>query len=316
MLESRFEGGSGDVNRFRPNDSVMRIDYLHEFVVTANTRSFGHAAKSLFMSPSALSKHIAQIESELDIKLFDRDRHHIELTREGKAFLEGAKQVLAAYDNAMSMVEAARRSVDQVLTIGFMRRATNFEAAALKRAIIRTSPRVEVQLLAFEYPDLLNNLFQRIIDVAVVMNVDPMLASSCQSCDLCVSKRCLAVKSSHKWAKLDSISSQQIPEEPLVLPDPVNEPDTFRRITSLVPGYKTAPAISYYRDIDSLILSVSDGDGVAVMPEIIKPHLDQGIALIPISDVDTSFTVSALCMKDADERIASTVQLGLQAYER
>ena len=52
------------------------------------------------------------------------------------------------------------------------------------------------------------------------------------------------------------------------------------------------------------------------MPEIIKPHLDQGIALIPISDVDTSFTVSALWMKDVDERIASTVQLGLQAYER
>lgn len=290
----------------------MQIEHLREFIVTANMSSFGLAAKALFVSPSTVSKHISQMEQELGVKLFVRERTRVDLTDAGAAFLDGAKRIMAAYENALSMIEATKQPYDQLITVGFMRRATNAQAAALKKRLRRQNPRLEVQLLAFEYPVLLESLFQRIVDVAIVMNVDPMLAGSCKSHMLTMGTRCLAVNSKHKWAKRDCITTDLICTEPLILPNPSTEPDTFRRITELLPEYKSAPNISYYRDIDSLILAVAGGDGVAIIPQIAEPYLDEGLVLLPIEDVDTSYAVSALWMNDLDGKTESFLLSALE----
>ena len=48
----------------------MRIEYLQECIDLAKTLSFTQTAKNFYLTQSVLSKHIAQLETELGVTLF------------------------------------------------------------------------------------------------------------------------------------------------------------------------------------------------------------------------------------------------------
>lgn len=71
----------------------MDIDYIHEFVVLADTGNYMEAADKLFLTQSSLTRHIQKLESDLGVTLFDRSTRHIELNKYGKLFLPYAEQI-------------------------------------------------------------------------------------------------------------------------------------------------------------------------------------------------------------------------------
>ncbi|MFW2373606.1 MAG: LysR family transcriptional regulator [Gammaproteobacteria bacterium] len=78
----------------------MDIGLLKAFIEVHRTRHFGNAAKNLFISQSAISARIRQLENELGIRLFTRDRNNIELTPAGKKFLNYAENLLNTWYRA------------------------------------------------------------------------------------------------------------------------------------------------------------------------------------------------------------------------
>ncbi|GAA0397464.1 LysR family transcriptional regulator [Streptomyces luteireticuli] len=77
----------------------MEIFHLRYFVAVAENLSFSRAARQLHMATSPLSQRIRDLERELGQRLFDRDSHHVALTRAGAALLPVAKDVLGRFDD-------------------------------------------------------------------------------------------------------------------------------------------------------------------------------------------------------------------------
>lgn len=75
----------------------MNLNYLKEFVVLASHNKLSSAARALFISPSALSQHIAALEKELGCELFSRS-NGFSLTKKGENALEHAQNILFSYD--------------------------------------------------------------------------------------------------------------------------------------------------------------------------------------------------------------------------
>ncbi|WP_281719146.1 LysR family transcriptional regulator, partial [Pandoraea apista] len=65
-----------------------------------NCRRFSAAARALHMTPSAVSKLIARLESRLGARLFNRSTRRLQLTPEGTSFHERALRVLADIEAA------------------------------------------------------------------------------------------------------------------------------------------------------------------------------------------------------------------------
>ena len=86
----------------------MRIEYLRYFTILAHEGSFYRATKSVFLSQQGLNKAISSLESELDVKLVDRSRNGIRLTKGGEIFLAHAKKMLADYDAMLEDILDAR----------------------------------------------------------------------------------------------------------------------------------------------------------------------------------------------------------------
>ena len=73
---------------------MIEIKHLHTISILAETHSVNAAAERLFMTQSALSHQIKQLEYALDLKLFERKTNPIQFTSAGKTLLKTAQEVL------------------------------------------------------------------------------------------------------------------------------------------------------------------------------------------------------------------------------
>lgn len=76
----------------------MDIKQLKQFVHLAETLHFGRASEASYISPSALSRSIKQLEEEVGTDLFERDNRSVSLTAEGRIFLDYARDSLGQWD--------------------------------------------------------------------------------------------------------------------------------------------------------------------------------------------------------------------------
>ncbi len=76
----------------------MDTRQLGHFLQLAETLHFGRASEAVHVSPSALSRTIRQLEQELGVSLFDRDRRRVELTAEGRRCRDWAREMLESLE--------------------------------------------------------------------------------------------------------------------------------------------------------------------------------------------------------------------------
>lgn len=73
---------------------------MNVFVKVVEQGSFARAAERMDLSTSAVSRHVAELESHLDTRLLNRTTRRISLTESGQAFYERTLQLLADLEEA------------------------------------------------------------------------------------------------------------------------------------------------------------------------------------------------------------------------
>jgi DNA-binding transcriptional LysR family regulator len=77
-----------------------RLDAMRIFVAVATLGSFAEAARQRRLSPSVVTRSIAQLEDELGLVLLSRTTRSVRLTERGRIYLESCQQILADIDDA------------------------------------------------------------------------------------------------------------------------------------------------------------------------------------------------------------------------
>jgi len=73
---------------------MIEYEAHHQFIELARTLHFGRAARACHISPSALSRSVQRLESQLGEQLFEREHHKVTLTPAGEQFRRHALAVL------------------------------------------------------------------------------------------------------------------------------------------------------------------------------------------------------------------------------
>ncbi|MDQ5897728.1 MAG: hypothetical protein QG612_1814, partial [Pseudomonadota bacterium] len=135
---------------------LFDTDRLTVFVTVMALGSFSAAARRLGRVPSAVSMTIAQIEAELGMRLFDRQRREPQPTAHAHALLPQARRLLDELRQLDSHVRALGRGLETALTLAVVPEllaATPWTCALA--ALARTHPLLEIEVLAAPQADAL-----------------------------------------------------------------------------------------------------------------------------------------------------------------
>lgn len=91
---------------------------IETFVCVAELRSFAGAAQRLGMTPQAVSQLIAELESALSFRLFDRTTRRVNLSSAGHDFLSSAETIMRHVRAAESAADDVRNRAAGVVRIG------------------------------------------------------------------------------------------------------------------------------------------------------------------------------------------------------
>jgi DNA-binding transcriptional LysR family regulator len=95
----------------------MEISQLRYFKAVAETGKIITAADVMFVTPPTISTSISQLEKELGVNLFIRSGNRLQLSKQGKIFLEYVNQILLIFRRAcVELVESSSES-DQHISI-------------------------------------------------------------------------------------------------------------------------------------------------------------------------------------------------------
>lgn len=266
----------------------MNARQLEYAIALAQMRNFSQAAQTLNITQPALSKQIISLESDLNIKLFDRNSTPITLTPAGEHFIQVAKELLYKEDQLLRTMDRFRSGQAGRLTIGISPFRSLYLLPQIVKKVRRKYPSVQICLHDTDSEQLRRDAIEGKLDFAIVnlpvdvelMNVIPI------ETDTLV----LAVPESMISAlpERDSISLEECGNLPFVVVDPSKEMrQLFEKICTVADYHPNIAAETM--GLASAWALVSAGVGIALLPKqfVASNSFCKGIRMYTLQNISS-----------------------------
>lgn len=261
----------------------MELRHLKYFIAVAEELNFRKAAERLHMEQPPLSRQIHQLEEELSVELFTRDKRSVSLTEAGEAFLGEARLTIAQADRTARIAQQFNGTQPKRLTIGYLICAFDRLLSQMIQTFRQTSPGVEIILKGMHTAPQIEALFAGEIDVGFVyfpVNQPELLTQLVLREPLV-----LVLPNAHPLAVLPTIPLAVLASEPMLIYPRFVKPDCYDLIISLCHEAGFQPRIVQEATPPELLVSlVEAGVGIALVEASVESRHDQGVVYRPIAE--------------------------------
>lgn len=152
----------------------MELRHLRYYVAVAEELHCVRAVERLHMEQSPLSRAIKDLEYDLGVRLLERTTRTTRMTWAGQIFLDEARRVLAALDQACASAKAAANGYHAHLRIALSDGIVQPRLAALLAQCRDEEPDVEIRLFEMSFAQQVKGLRGDLLDVGEGMTAKPM----------------------------------------------------------------------------------------------------------------------------------------------
>ncbi|MCC7548395.1 MAG: hydrogen peroxide-inducible genes activator [Burkholderiales bacterium] len=145
--------------------SLRQLRYL---VALSEHLNFRIAAEACFVTQSTLSAGIKELESQLDVKLVERDTRSVRLTDIGIEVVERARAMLAQAQDLVEVARLAQRPLSGTLRLGVIPTIAPFMLPGLLPPLRAAHPDLKLYLREDQTERLLERLRSGDLDVALI----------------------------------------------------------------------------------------------------------------------------------------------------
>ncbi len=260
----------------------MDIKQLRSFIAVANTLNFGRAARQLYLSQSALSIQIQNLETHLGVPLFERNRRSVRLTAAGEAVLADSEELLQRI--ADIELRAGKIGSGEVghLRIGFVASATEPMIPAIVLAFRKLYPGVNLDLKNMPTVQQIDALKTGSIDVGFVRL--PVSADGLSIESIHREPFAMVLPKTHSLASEKALTVRQLAGEPFIAYGRKWAPSFYDHWTAICRNAGFIPnVVQEVAEMETALLLVAAGLGVAILPEGIARRSLSGLKVKPLT---------------------------------
>ncbi len=264
---------------------LINFQNLKYFEVVARTEHFTQAASELFISQSALSKAISNLEQEIGVPLFERHGRNVQLTRYGKIFRDYVHQGNLTVEEGihqiqdMANIRTGEIRISSIFTMG-----ANFIPDVIS-SYIQTYPNANIFFTQKATKEIISDVISGETDLGFCGEYIKQKKYEKIASELVLTEElCLLVRKDHPLASRESIDFREVVNETFV---------GYNKNTGIIhsiertlrnAGITTELNIKYSATEDSTIVSmVRSGLGIALIADI--PHIyTEGLVRIKIDN--------------------------------
>ncbi|MDY0884731.1 LysR family transcriptional regulator [Dongia soli] len=260
----------------------MDLHQLRCFLAVAEELHFGRAAQRLGMLPSALGRHIRLLEEDLGTRLLARTTRNVALTEDGAALRDEARGLLDQADTLAARFRAHSRSQASSLRVGAIDSAAAGLLPLLLHDFREAHPEIAVQLLEDKSIRLLPRLLSGRLDLAFVRPPEHPDAAL-DFFFLFYESAVVAVPKSHRLARREKLSIQDLAEEPLIVPERRSRPHSHDLTIKLFTEAGLQAQIAQVAEEKQTIVNLVAAElGVAIVPRWTARMATKGVRYIPL----------------------------------
>ena len=297
---------------------AVKLELYRIFREVAEAGNISVAAKNLYISQSAVSQSVKQLETELQVRLFSRSPRGVTLTGEGQLLYDYVRSALTLLQTGEDKLSQAQQLLLGTLVIGASDTVTSWVLTPYLEAFHREYPGIRLKITSGRSQKVLSLLKSGAVDIAFASSpADPGNLNTWP----CFDTHAIFVAGSGYDCDFHHIYSlEEIAAFPLILLERKASSRLFLEDYFLQNGLKLNPEIEL--SSRGLLVSLAKiGLGVAgVTREFVQKYLDSG----EIRELQTSFsipsrTVDMCTLRDvtptaAAERFMNLIQSGLPEH--
>lgn len=264
--------------------SRIRLRMLRYFQVLADELHFGRAAARLNISQPPLSMQIKELETILEVELFERSSRRVALTHAGKVLKTEVDRLFSAAEQSLSYVRQIGRREKQHLNIGIIGSAIWGVLLTRLKTFREHHPDVDWILSELAQQQQIAALRARTIDVAINRNVIPCAEANIR-CQLIARETIrLAVHEDDPLARRRRVSLHELVARPFISLS-FNQGDFARQVHDACVEHGFHPLIVQQASEPQTVLAlVSAGNGVALLPETCAMIDWPGVAFVALEE--------------------------------
>ena len=263
---------------------AVKLELYRVFKEVAETGNISLAAKNLYISQSAVSQSIKQLETALQARLFARSPRGVTLTGEGQLLYQYVRSALGLIATGEDKLSQAQQLLLGTLVIGASDTVTSLFLIPYLDAFHRLHPGIRLKIVSGRSTKVVSMLKSGAVDIAFASSP----ADSALECWPCFATHAVFVAGSGYGCDFDHVyTRQEIADFPLILLERKASSRVFLEQEFLKNGVTLTPEIEL--SSRGLLVSLARiGLGVAgVTLEFVRDALDAG----DIRLLKTDFTI-------------------------
>ena len=240
----------------------MNLKQLRYFLTVAQEKQITAAAKRLYIAQPPLSYQLKQLEKELEVKLFIRTAHGIELTDAGRELESYAEKILDLAETAKDQVHKTAQGELGTIKIGSASSSANVLPSSDFKTLAEYYPNINFDVYEENTFGVLEKLDNGTIDLGIVRT--PFNHHGIESKTL-TSENMVVVTKDQKFLTQGPITIKKLQKKPLII---------YRRFEEIFnQSFAHAGIKPFYAvkcdDSRTAILWAQQGMGYALVPETI-----------------------------------------------
>lgn len=275
----------------------LEMRHLNYFKVLATELHYKRASELLFISQSALSQQIKQLEQILKVTLFDRSNKKVVLTDAGRLFHRDVQQIMNKVETAVVHLKLYKEGNTGQIGIGFVASAMESVLPGLLKNFNTDCPNIKFQLDELSNSDQLIALQNEAIDLGFMRSNH--LPDGFTSQKVYTETFSLVLPSKHPMTSTKFKNIGQLKDEFFILFPNEQSQFYYQQILSLCADQGFTPKVAH-RSIHAptIFRLVENGMGLSIIPTSLASGSNPNIKFIELKGIPQQTSLYAVWKKE------------------